>query len=43
VRPLYLKLVEAVPTLRPCLARIDANRDAWNRIIAAAGHPDAGA
>jgi hypothetical protein len=36
------RLVEAVPSLRPCLARIDANREAWNAIIIAAAD-DAGA
>ena len=34
VKPLYAKLVEAVPTLQPCLARIDVNRVAWADIIA---------
>jgi hypothetical protein len=36
VKPLYAKLVEAVPSLRPCLALIDANRDAWASLQEAA-------
>ncbi len=36
VKPLYKTLVDAVPSLRPCLALIDANRDAWASLQEAA-------
>ena len=36
VRPLFAKLVDVEPTLRDCLARIDANRRMWSAIVAAA-------
>jgi hypothetical protein len=35
-RPLFAKLVEVEPTLRGCLARVDANREMWQGVIAAA-------
>ena len=35
-RPLFAKLVDVEPTLHPCLARVDANREMWQGIIAAA-------
>ena len=33
VRPLFCKLADLEPSLRYCLTRIDANRDAWEALV----------